>query len=195
MFSNITWNCCKFKLKRIYFISFHFSTIPWINDSLIVFAWNTLTDSSATSPLFRFITTVLVLYSCSLRGSNIFVYPGDPCEFYTITNPFADHWCDTSHNWTLAWLNSLLKSLVLTAATWKAAANPFHIPWAIHQRFPLFRSELDLGIDQDNWTIHYKSITSVDCTEPILTHHWTLGWVFGTSNIACKYIYDHFSYR
>ena len=74
------------------------------------------------------------------------MHPGDPCEFYTITNLFADHWCDTSHNWTLAWLNSLLKSLVLTAATWKAAANPFHIPWAIHQRCPLFRSEFDLGL-------------------------------------------------
>ena len=59
----------------------------------------------------------------SLRNSNIFVHPVDLSEFYIMINLFADRWFDTSHKWTLAWLDSFLQSLVLTTAIRKVAAH------------------------------------------------------------------------
>ena len=60
-------------------------TIPWINDYPFACVWNTLTDSSATSSLFRLISTALMSNGLhSLRNWNIFVYPGNYFEFCTI---------------------------------------------------------------------------------------------------------------
>ena len=132
----------------------------------------------------------------SLRNSNIFVHPVDLSEFYIIINLFADRWFDTSHKWTLAWLDSFLQSLVLTTAIRKVAAHPFHVPWAIHQRFSLFASEFVQS--QDHWTIQSKSYHFCGTSflwNPFWHIHWAPVWVFGSSNIVCKYIYDHFSDR
>ena len=83
---------------------------------------------------------------------------------------------------------------VLTAV-WRVAADRFNVPWAIHQRLSLFASEfahkVTRSLDKPAQNLSPLRIA----WNPFWHISWTPGWVLGSCNILCKYIYDDFSYR